>query len=88
MKLSPTMIDALDMAVREGALHRYTGGRWAGPNAPRDRHGDLCEWFGTNTVFALVSRGLLRTAGWRDGQRSNNPNNYCTRVVRTDKPVA
>jgi hypothetical protein len=65
-KMQQAMLYAL---VNGGKLRRYRGGFWAMENW---RHGQL-PWFGTSTVEALVSRGLMSYSEWRDGRKGRFP---------------
>ena len=60
MKLSPTMEAALALArANGGKLQRHPGGFWAGPDFQIEgRAGRVDPWFGTQTIMALVDRGL------------------------------
>lgn len=68
MKLSASMQLALDKAKEHGGeLHRWPGGFWTYPGCDRigRSYGDSSGYSvplwhcGTNTVMALVSRGVL-----------------------------
>ena len=65
-KMQQAMLYAL---VNGGKLRRYRGGFWAMENW---RHGQF-PWFGTSTVEALVSRGLMSYSEWRDGRKGRFP---------------
>lgn len=70
LELSKTMQQAMLYAmVNGGKLRRYRGGFWAMENW---RHGQF-PWFGTSTVEALVSRGLMSYSEWRDGRKGRFP---------------
>ena len=60
MNLSPEMLRARDLALREGGgkLHRFPGGFWRVAAAHS-------AWFGTSTVQALVRRGAAEYTEWR-----------------------
>lgn len=83
-KLSPAMIDALDTLRERRSLIRYAGGYWAPKNASLDRDGrPIFGHFGTRTIDALIDRGLARVTNWRDGEPSDDANNYPVRVEPT-----
>jgi len=55
VKLSPSMVEALEFARREGgSLIRHPGGYWAG-----EAWKSPMPSMGTNTIIALIDRGLF-----------------------------
>lgn len=70
MKLSQKMQQALSYARQNGgSLRRYQGGYWA------IEHWRWHEWpwFGTSTVEALVSRGVMSYSEWVEGRNGRFP---------------
>jgi hypothetical protein len=69
-RLSPTMQSAVDHARQHGGcLVRYPGGFWC-----RDGLMDHANpWWGTSTVQALVSRGVMAYTEWKETGRSRFP---------------
>jgi hypothetical protein len=65
-KMQQAMLYALDNG---GKLCRYRGGFWAMENW---RKGQI-PWFGTSTVRALVSRGLMSYTEWQEGRKGRFP---------------
>ena len=65
-KMQEAMLYAL---VNGGKLCRYRGGFWAKENWHNGQH----PWFGTSTVKALVSRGLMSYAEWQEGRKGRFP---------------
>jgi hypothetical protein len=70
VRLSPTMQSAVDHARQHGGcLVRYPGGFWC-----RDGLMDHANpWWGTSTVQALVSRGVMTYTEWKETVRSRFP---------------
>jgi hypothetical protein len=65
--LSPTMIAAVSLARENGGkLTRYEGGFWC-RSGLKDYEN---PWFGTTTIQALVSRGVLVYSRWFNGSRA------------------
>lgn len=76
MKLTPTMQAALDFArAHDGKLTRHPGGFWCGPSGVGgyiDESGEYRahgRWFGTSTVHALVSRGVMQYTAWQPSSK-------------------
>jgi hypothetical protein len=70
MELSEKMQEAMLYAmVNGGKLCRYRGGFWAMENWREGQH----PWFGTSTVKALVSRGLMSYTEWQEGRNGRFP---------------
>jgi hypothetical protein len=70
LELSEKMQEAMLYAmVHGGKLYRYQGGFWAMENWREGQH----PWFGTSTVKALVSRGLMSYAEWQEGRDGRFP---------------
>jgi hypothetical protein len=69
--ITPTMQDALEFArEHDGKLTRHPGGFWCGPSQfYADRPGCRTRWFGSVTVEALVSRGLMHYSAWVEGKQ-------------------
>lgn len=69
MKLSPNMLAAVEMARKGGGfLERRPGGFWTWPDCPnRTNIGWPTESVvnGTQTVRALISRGVFEETDWR-----------------------
>ena len=65
-KMQEAMLYAL---VNGGKLCRYRGGFWAKENWHNGQH----PWFGTSTVKALVSRGLMLYTEWHEGHSGRFP---------------
>ena len=64
--LSPEMKRCLEFVRKEGgSIYRFPGGYWAQENW-RDVGG---RSFGTTTVEALISRGLLVYSAWNESKR-------------------
>ena len=81
LKVSKKMQQAMLYALANGGkLRRYRGGFWAMENW---RHAQF-PWFGTSTVEALVSRGLMSYSEWRDGRKGRFP---VAAVVSKPPPV-
>lgn len=55
--LSPTMLEAIRFAREEGGgkIERQPGGFWIAPGDNSRSKG----WFGTTTIEALISRGIV-----------------------------
>jgi hypothetical protein len=70
LELSEKMQEAMLYAmVNGGKLCRYRGGFWAMENWREGQH----PWFGTSTVKALVSRGLMSYTEWQEGRNGRFP---------------
>lgn len=70
LELSKKMQEAMLYAmVHNGKLCRYRGGFWAMENWREGQH----PWYGTSTVKALVSRGLMSYTAWQEGRDGNFP---------------
>ena len=70
MELSQKMQQALSYAIKNGgSLRRYQGGYWA------MEHWRWHEWpwFGTSTIEALVSRGVMSYSEWMEGRNGLFP---------------
>lgn len=66
VKLSAAMCKALDMAeAHGGVLKRYPGGFWAQAGWAHTR--GVFDWVGSQTVQALVDRGVMRWASGTPG---------------------
>lgn len=65
-KMQQAMLYAL---ANNGKLCRYRGGFWAMENWRKGQP----PWFGTSTVKALVSRGLMSYSEWREGRKGRFP---------------
>lgn len=71
MTLSPEMQRCLDFVrANDGQIHRHPGGFWAA-RAFDVRSG--AEHFGTTTVEALVSRGVLVYSQWKENRAGRFP---------------
>lgn len=66
-RLSLAMQDALRCARRHGSLKRYDGGYWSHPDAPIINNAAPDPWWTTETIRALVERGLLYVVTTRVG---------------------
>jgi hypothetical protein len=70
IEISEKMHQAISYAlVNGGKLCRYRGGFWAMENWRNGQH----PWFGTSTVKALVSRGLMSYTEWQEGRHGRFP---------------
>jgi hypothetical protein len=70
LQISKKMKQAMLYALANGGkLCRYRGGFWAMENWRKGQY----PWFGTSTVKALVSRGLMSYAEWREGRKGRFP---------------
>ena len=70
IEISKKMQQAISYAlVNSGKLRRYRGGFWAMENW---RNGQR-PWFGTSTVKALVSCGLMSYTQWHEGRNGRFP---------------
>jgi hypothetical protein len=70
LELSKKMQEAMLYAmVYGGKLCLYRGGFWAMENWRKGQH----PWFGTSTVKALVSRGLMSYTEWQDSHNGRFP---------------
>ena len=70
MEISKSMQFALAFAVNNGGfLVRYQGGYWA----QKDWKPHTWPWFKTVTIEALVSRGLMSYAEWKEGRNGRFP---------------
>ena len=81
MELSQKMQQALSYAIKNGgSLRRYQGGYWA------MEHWRWHEWpwFGTSTVEALVSRGVMSYSEWMEGRNGRFP--VAAIIVETPNP--
>jgi len=68
--ISQKMLDAMLYALNNnGKLYRYRGGFWAKGNWTVGQY----PWFGTITIQALVSRGLMSFTGWQKGRNGAYP---------------
>lgn len=65
-KMQQAMLYAL---VNGGKLCRYRGGFWAMENWRKGQY----PWFGTSTIKALVSRGLMSYTAWQEGRKGRFP---------------
>jgi hypothetical protein len=70
LEISSKMQEAMMYALANGGiLRRYRGGFWAMENWREGKH----PWFGTSTVKALVSRGLMSYTDWHAGRKGPFP---------------
>jgi hypothetical protein len=70
LELSEKMQEAMLYAMDNGGkVCRYRGGFWAMENWCKGQH----PWFGTSTVKALVSRGLMSYTEWQEGRNGRFP---------------
>lgn len=70
LEISKKMQEAMLYALANGGtLYRYRGGFWAMENWRHGQH----PWFGTSTVKALVSRGLMSYTLWQEGRNGRFP---------------
>lgn len=70
MEISKKMQQAMLYAlVNDGKLYHHLGGFWAMENWRAGQH----PWFGTSTVDALVSRGLMSYTKWQEGENERFP---------------
>jgi hypothetical protein len=70
LEISSKMQEAMMYALANGGkLRRYRGGFWAMENWREGQH----PWFGTSTVKALVSRGLMSYTDWHAGRKGPFP---------------
>ena len=70
MELSQKMQQALSYAIKNGgSLRRYQGGYWA----MEHWRSHEWPWFGTSTVEALVSRGVMSYSEWMEGRNGRFP---------------
>lgn len=68
--LSPTMKDAYNFIKENGdKLYRHPGGFWSKKEWRSYRE----KYFGTNTIKALVARGVAEYTDWQQGRRGQFP---------------
>lgn len=71
IKLTRTMQTALAFANKHGGkLERYPGGFWM---EPKHTGSTAKQWFGTSTVHALVTRGVMEYTAWQEGRNFKFP---------------
>ena len=67
--LTKTMRQAVAFARQHGGmLYRHPGGFWSGPE-----FSGYGESYGSSTVEALVARGVVEYAGWKEGRNGRFP---------------